>query len=92
MIQYSLLIPFQASKETLSDIYNDITLENAQIAAHSTLVNAQNAAAAAQDTITQGVDTTITISMPEDLNIVHIDIHLFNYLTAKVTLQFQVKF
>jgi len=52
----------QASKETLADVYNNITLANAQHVANITLVNVQNTATGVGNTISAGVDTTITIT------------------------------
>ena len=54
---------FQVSKENIANIYNTITLENAQHVAQGAIDNVQNAASVAQDTINTGIDNTITISM-----------------------------
>ena len=43
-------------------IYNNMTMANAQLLTNWTLVNAGNAATGAADTISDGIDTTITIS------------------------------
>ena len=62
VIMIIILLALQASKETLADVYNNITLANAQHVANITLVNVQNTATGVGNTISAGVDTTITIS------------------------------
>ena len=54
---------FQASKETIADVYNNITLANAQHVANITLVNIHNTATGVGNTISDGVGATITISI-----------------------------
>merc|ERR1711974_71484 len=49
----------QVSKEAISDISSQITLENAQNAAQAALIAAQNTAIGIQDTITSGIGSTI---------------------------------
>ena len=60
---YIFIFEFQVSKENIANIYNTITLENAQHVAQGAIDNVQNAASVAQDTINTGIDNTITISM-----------------------------
>ena len=54
---------FQASKETIADVYNDITLANALHVANITIINVHNTTLGVGNTISDGVDATITISM-----------------------------
>jgi hypothetical protein len=65
---------FQASKETLADVYSNITLANALSVANITLINVHNTATGVGNTISDGVTgvgntisdgfgATITISM-----------------------------
>ena len=58
-----IFFKFQVSKENIANIYNTITLENAQHVAQGALDNVQNVASVAHDTINTGIDNTITISM-----------------------------